>query len=335
MMLSRLDSAGLVGRRRARLAAELDAARTPGAAAAQLQRAVAACVSVSSVGGVAGAAAAQRDAIAAQRVERGQARRHAVEVEVGLAVEPPAAFDRLDRASPGDSRRSVPPSCSVFHGVPRPPSQALGHWPTQPGARHAAWRAMRPRPGRICSVVVPFRQQSWRARQVDAVPARRRASTRGGRAGGRVAAVGAAGEHGDGAARPDRAARVGQQQALAGRRRDRAGEPGRRREQRPAPTSTPTIAPAIAQRTAAPRARSHACSASVDSLQPLPARPSATRAARLRLRAPITRRPREHDRDRAAVAGSGLARSCASTGRARAALRASASQSRRASPARR
>ena len=35
---------------------------------------------------------------------------------------------------PGETSRTEPPSCIVFQGVPRPPSQALGHWPTQPPA---------------------------------------------------------------------------------------------------------------------------------------------------------------------------------------------------------
>ena len=102
--------------------------------------------------------------VAAERVERRQTRRYGLEVEVDAAVEPPAALDLLDRDARRERGARVPPSCSVFQGVPRPPSQALGHWPTVPapggGSRVAR---MRPRPGRICSISVPLMQQSWRA----------------------------------------------------------------------------------------------------------------------------------------------------------------------------
>ena len=43
-------------------------------------------------------------------------------------------------------RRMLPPSCSVFHGVPSPESQAAGHWPMPPGALGVT-RVRRPRPG--------------------------------------------------------------------------------------------------------------------------------------------------------------------------------------------
>ena len=156
--------------------------------------------------------------------------------------------------SPGDARRSAPPSCSVFHGVPRPASHAAGHWPSQPRrGRQRDADSGRSR-AQAQQRALPFRQHGLRAAAARAAPARRPQlpfEPAGQRA--RVAAAGAAGQHRHGAAVPDRAARVGQQQRppvaaatapasqAAGANAISAG-------------SAPSSAPAIAQRTRRARA---------------------------------------------------------------------------------
>jgi len=64
---------------------------------------------------------------------------------------------------PGEVRRSVPPICIVFHGVPRPVSSAAGHWPIVVPC--VAWSgstrsATRPQPGVMIARTSPRRQQA-------------------------------------------------------------------------------------------------------------------------------------------------------------------------------
>ena len=168
--------------------------------------------------------------VAAERVERRQARRDALEGEVD-ACRRGASGPRPTRSSrPGERRRKLPPSWSVFQGVPRPPSQALGHWPIQ-SVRGTSVARMRPRPGRIWISVVPLRQHSWRA--ASSAPYQRGASVHSSRPGSELASRLPGPPVRTATALPDQTVprASARRSAAVGRRGDRARQPRGRREQ--------------------------------------------------------------------------------------------------------
>ena len=128
MMFSRLESAASSTAAGARLAAKAHAGRAPGAAADELQRAVGGGQRQqrrAAAGGVAG----QGDAVAAEGVERGQARRHGLELEVELAVERASGPATDSIVKPGDASRA---RAAELQRVPRRAQAA------EPGARPLA-----------------------------------------------------------------------------------------------------------------------------------------------------------------------------------------------------
>src|SRR6185369_13480722 len=151
------------------------------------------------------------------------------EGDVDLAVEAPAALDRLDR----HAGREQAEAAAELERVPGRAEAA------EPGARPLADPVgARQERGADAAEAGPdlYHRRAVEAalvarRELGAVPARRQGplETPGERA--RVAAARAAGKDGHGAARPDGSARIGEDEPAVGRRRDRAREPRRRREQ--------------------------------------------------------------------------------------------------------
>ena len=162
MMFSRLVSGASSPAAACGLAAEAHAGRADAAVARQLQRAL--------LGGqrelrqpVAGGVGGHGEAVAAQRVERGQARGDVEQVDVGAAGQAPAALHRLDR----QARRGQAHRAAHLHACSTAcPGRPARRWAT--GRSSRASRPARSPCGRAraCSVseAVPFRQQAWRAR---------------------------------------------------------------------------------------------------------------------------------------------------------------------------
>ncbi len=156
--------------------------------------------------------------------------------------------------------RMRPPSCSVLKGVPRPLSGT--RWATglaQPGGGTSV-ADMRPKPGLSRRVTVSLRQQSWRALRDSAGAGEAQRPFEAAGQGGGVAAAGAAGEHHHGAA-GQRVPRASDSSTRWTCRRPPHGPAIPAGAKRTRAANTPTTTPAMAQREAALRERSHAVSA--------------------------------------------------------------------------
>ena len=155
MMFSRLSSAASTAVGGARLAAKAQAACPSTRRCRQVQRAVQRAQRERRGVGAAGVAAQRAGGScpalsSVARRERGLASSSSAWPVTRQRPWPP-----LRRSGPAQVRRSVPPSCSVFHGVPRPASQAAGHWPIVGPRPAAAAPPARPRPGRISARTSP------------------------------------------------------------------------------------------------------------------------------------------------------------------------------------
>ena len=202
-------------------------------------------------------------AVAAERIERRDTRD---ETSISSRLGSPFRRQRPCTDSSVKPRRGEAHRAAELQGVPRR-AEAAEPARSAIGRSSRRRRAQRSRPcgrSRAAPAARPCRSGSRHgaARSSSPRPRRPTASIRAARAGAlasRLSRPPVSTEHG--AARPDRAARLGQQQALVGARGHGARQPGRRARRRRSATMAPTTRPQMAQRRPALRESSQACSA--------------------------------------------------------------------------